>query len=178
MDIRYFPRLVTDRLLLRKLEVDDFPNLIRHANNPGIAKRIVNLPHPFGEMNAVNRMRHVVSGFKEDRHYAFVIALRDTDELVGEISLNRRGADGQGAELGYWIGEAHWGKGLASEAVGAILPYGFERLGLNHVYATCAADNEASQRVAAKNGFVERDSHGREVVFQLEASSFLSERES
>jgi RimJ/RimL family protein N-acetyltransferase len=164
-----FPVLHTARLILRKLQPEDFDALVRHANNRKISDQILNIPHPYGEPQAAMRLAHVVQGFKAGSHYAFALFLREREALIGEASLNMR-APGT-AEMGYWIGEPFWGAGYASEAVGGLLSFGFEMLGLKQIYATCYEDNPASQKVLQKNGLMQAGADGRVLRFAVERSA-------
>ena len=90
--------------------------------------------------------------------YAFFLFLRTArgEELIGGITLsNIRRRAAQFVNLGYWMGEAHAGKGYMTEAVGAVIPFCFETLGLHRIHAAFLPDNAASRRVLEKNGFRE-----------------------
>lgn len=82
-------------------------------------------------------------------------AIEVDGEAVGGIGLIP-GTDVErvGAELGYWLGERYWGRGLATASVRSILPYAFEELGLLRVFAAVFDFNPASGRVLEKAGFV------------------------
>ena len=58
------------------------------------------------------------------------------------------------AEIGYYVGEPYWGQGIASEAIGKMVQYGFEVLDIIRIYAGVFEHNKASMRVLEKNGFV------------------------
>jgi ribosomal-protein-alanine N-acetyltransferase len=146
-----FPQLFTGRLLLRKIEVDDVPCLVKYANNKKISDQVLNIPYPYQEPDAVFRISYVVQGFKNKARYVFAIIFRDTEELIGEIGLHLD-VNGKIAELGYWVGEPFWGKGIATEAIGAVLTFGFTKTELEQIYASCHVDNRASERVLEKNG--------------------------
>ncbi|MBX9926818.1 MAG: GNAT family N-acetyltransferase [Hyphomicrobiaceae bacterium] len=90
----------------------------------------------------------------EDSGYAFGIFLMPGHLLAGGISLSgvRRGVT-QSAELGYWMGTRHTGKGLMTEAVGAMTRHAFGNLGLHRVEAATLPGNTASIRVLERNGF-------------------------
>ncbi|MEO1515384.1 MAG: GNAT family N-acetyltransferase [Bacteroidota bacterium] len=165
-----FPQLYTPRLLLRKLEVEDVPSLVKEANNPKIADRILNIPHPYREPDAVFRIGYVFRGFKEKSRYVFAIIHQATDSLIGEISLHLTSQTQ--AQLGYWIGETHWKQGYASESVQTILPFGFEQLSLDLIFATCKEDNLASIAVLRKNGLQLHSTNGGIHQFRLSANSF------
>lgn len=90
--------------------------------------------------------------------YTFFVFLRQTDRemLVGGVTLsNVRRRAAQFANLGYWMGREHAGQGLMTEAVGLIVPYAFETLGLHRIHAAFLPQNAASRRVLEKNGFKE-----------------------
>ena len=126
-----------------------FPHLIKLANNKKISDQIINIPHPYQEHHAAFRMSYVVQGFKKKIRYVFSITLKGQDELIGEISLHLE--DGlHKAQLGYWVGEPFWNQGIVTEAVEAILKFGFEQLGIKLIYGTCYEDNIASQRVLSE----------------------------
>jgi RimJ/RimL family protein N-acetyltransferase len=67
----------------------------------------------------------------------------------------------QRAGLGYWLGVAHWGEGIMTEATGRVISYAFEDLHLHRVHADCFASNRASWRVLEKVGMT-REGHLRE----------------
>ncbi|HVY51290.1 MAG TPA: GNAT family protein [Devosia sp.] len=76
--------------------------------------------------------------------------------LVGGLTLsNIRRRAAQHGNLGYWMGEEFAGRGLMTEAVGAVLPFFFETLGLHRLHAAFLPHNVASRRVLEKNGFTE-----------------------
>lgn len=78
------------------------------------------------------------------------------EQLVGGITLsNIRRRAAQYANLGYWMGRDFAGQGLMTEAVGLIVPFAFETLGLHRLHAAFLPGNDASRRVLEKNGFVE-----------------------
>lgn len=84
--------------------------------------------------------------------------------LVGGLRLSniRRGVS-QAATIGYWLGLPHVGRGYMAAAVAAIIPFGFDKLGLHRLEAACLADNARSQRVLERNGF-EREGIARDYI--------------
>lgn len=90
--------------------------------------------------------------------YSFFIFLRDggREVLAGGLTLsNVRRRAAQFATLGYWMGEPFAGKGIMTEAVGVVIPFVFDTLGLHRLHAACIPTNTASRRVLEKNGFRE-----------------------
>ncbi len=104
------------------------------------------------------RLRRGQEEARKGTDYAFFIFLRERndEQLVGGITLsNIRRRAAQYVNLGYWMGQKHAGKGLMTEAVGVIVPFVFETLGLHRIHAAFLPGNEASRRVLEKNGFKE-----------------------
>jgi RimJ/RimL family protein N-acetyltransferase len=165
-----FPRLTTARLILRRLEPEDFPALVRHADNQKVTERIANMPYPYREPDAAFRLGYVMKGFKERKRFAFAIVLRAGAELIGEISINRE--DDDNAQLAYWLGEPFWGQGLMTEAVAAVLAFGFEQLPVRYIYASCHPDNPASARVLEKNGLTQRKSRDQLLAYAVTRSEY------
>ena len=148
-----FPRLNTPRLLLRAFAPADVPTLVTLANDYEVAKNTLNIPHPYREEDARQWVRITQESFQQQTGYAFALELRATGEFIGGIGLNLELRFDR-AEAGYWLGRPYWDKGLATEALGALLRFGFEELKLHKIYATHIAENPASGRVMRKNGMV------------------------
>ncbi len=87
---------------------------------------------------------------KKER-FVFAITTKEQKELIGEISLHLNQSLNQ-SEVGYWVGEEFWKQGIATEALGRILQFGFEELALQQIFATHRKENHASEKVLAKNG--------------------------
>ena len=90
--------------------------------------------------------------------FTFFIFVHDggPERLAGGLTLsNIRRRAAQFTTLGYWMGEEYAGRGLMTEAVGMVLPFVFDTLGLHRVHAAFLPDNTASRRVLEKNGFRE-----------------------
>jgi ribosomal-protein-alanine N-acetyltransferase len=153
MNIDEFPELITARLKLRRMQLSDLPSLMKYVNNPKISDQIFNIPYPYQEEDAVFRMNFVLQGFKNRERYVFAITYKDQDELIGEIGLHLDKANNHG-QFGYWLGEPFWGKGIVSEALAAILKFGFTQLELNKIYATHYPDNPASGKVMIANHMI------------------------
>lgn len=148
-----FPQLLTPRLRLRAFAPADVPPLVALAGNYEVARNTLNIPHPYGEDDARRWVQFTQENYAQQTGYAFAIELRVTGEFIGGIGLTvARRFDR--AEAGYWLGQPYWGQGLASEALGAVLRFGFAELQLNKIYATHLAENPASGRVMLKNGMV------------------------
>ncbi|MEO0873508.1 MAG: GNAT family N-acetyltransferase [Bacteroidota bacterium] len=145
-----FPILNTSRLQLRVLEEKDLPDLVRYANNRKVADRVLNIPFPYRQVDAFLRLSKVRQGFANESGFSFAIIHQAAQELVGEIGLHPLPNGTQG-QIAYWIAEPYWGQGLATEAVAAILKFGFQERQLQLIFGECKLDNAGSIRVLEKN---------------------------
>jgi RimJ/RimL family protein N-acetyltransferase len=150
------PLLQGERCLLRALCAGDAASVQRHANDPVVAKRLFDgFPHPYSMLHAQAWCgREANSG---DFGYNWgIVPEGEPATVVGCIGLRpESGWLRCNAEIGYWVGEAWWGRGLASDAVRQVVDWAFAALPeLTRVTAHIFAGNEASQHVARKCGFV------------------------
>ncbi|MBK8497801.1 MAG: GNAT family N-acetyltransferase [Flavobacteriales bacterium] len=94
----------------------------------------------------------------------WAITVKGDDVFIGLIGFWRMEKEHHLAELGYMLAHEHWGKGYISEAIGALIPFGFNTLGLHRIEAITRPENAASIRALEKNGFV-REAHFKENIF-------------
>jgi RimJ/RimL family protein N-acetyltransferase len=135
---------------IRSYRPTDAKALVRHADNPRVAENLRDrFPHPYRERDAHDWLSVAL---RQDPETNFAIAVGG--ELVGTIGL-QIGEDvyRHSAEIGYWLGEEYWGRGIATEAVRTVTEWGFENLGLVRIHALVFESNPASVRVLEKAGF-------------------------
>ena len=136
--------------VIRSYRADDLAALVRHANNPRVAENLRDrFPYPYTQRDAHDWL--AVSG-RQNPETNFAIAV--DGELVGTIGL-QLGEDVYrlSGEIGYWLGEDHWGRGIATEAVLALTDWAFSTLGLLRIHAMVFEANTASRRVLEKAGY-------------------------
>ena len=143
--------LTTERLVLRPFTQDDAPEVARLCNNERLNRRVLLLPYPYEETDARAWIGTHAERAAMGRAYTFAVTGRTVGTLYGCMGLecdatNRR------AEAGYWFGEPYWGRGYATEALGALLAFAFTTLKLHRVTAKHFGSNPASGRVMEKNG--------------------------
>jgi RimJ/RimL family protein N-acetyltransferase len=148
-----FPKLVSERLILDQINPADIPEIVSYAGNIKIVETTRTMPHPYFEEDAIAWMNSANQGFKAKNNYILAIRLKETLKLIGGIGLTLD-VENNRAELGYWLAEEFWNKGFTTEAVQAILKFGFEQLKLNKVSAVYLTTNQASGKVMQKNGMV------------------------
>lgn len=142
--------LETERLLLRRLELEDADRVEELASDYELAKTTLNVPHPYPVGSAADFIRSMWAA-EEKGLVAFAVVEKESESLIGIINIKQTLAFKRG-ELGYWIGRPFWGKGYGTEAARAMVAHGFETLGLNKVFAGAFADNPGSWRIMEKVG--------------------------
>ena len=165
----------TQRLILRPWKESDAESLYAHAKNPNVGPRAGWLPHTSVE-NSRDIIRNVLSA-----PGTYAVVLKETGEVVGSIGIMtsrsvRKSADmsDHECEIGYWIGEAYWGKGLIPEAAMALLKHAFDDLGMTAVWCGHYDGNDNSRRVQEKCGFIySHTEHDRPVPLLGEVRSEL-----
>jgi ribosomal-protein-alanine N-acetyltransferase len=146
-------KIETDRLILGRLSYQDIPKIIEYAGNEKVASTTLSIPHPYTEADAIYWINSANEGLEDSSQFTLGIRLKESNEFIGGIELQIDKAY-QKAEMGYWIAESFWNKGYASEAVGAILRFGFNATDLNKIFAAHLLENPASGRVMIKNGMI------------------------
>jgi ribosomal-protein-alanine N-acetyltransferase len=146
------PDLVTGRMVLRSLCPGDSKQIATLATDPGVSKYMLEIPHPYTEPLAQEWIAGLAAAYDTGTDVIFGISLRDSGELIGVAGLIGINTEHSRAKLGYWIGRPYWNCGFATEAVGALIDFGFRVLGLNRIYAFYMAGNPASGRVMEKCG--------------------------
>jgi RimJ/RimL family protein N-acetyltransferase len=149
MDRAHCPVLKTERLILRLPDVKDVSELVRLANNIKVAEMMTGMPHPYARQDAETFVRRVTEPNKPGCTYA--LEEKMTAAILGcaGLSLDLEGR----MQLGFWLGEPHWGRGYATEAAHALIDHAFEILNLDRLYTRCRVSNTASRRVIQKCGF-------------------------
>jgi [ribosomal protein S5]-alanine N-acetyltransferase len=138
------------RCHIRAWRTEDAPSLIHHANNPRVAENLRDrFPSPYTPADAEAWLAIVTQG---DPLLDFALVV--DEEAIGGIGL-ALGSDIErvSAEVGYWIGEAFWGRGVATDALRAFVPWAMGSFALTRLYATTFAHHHASRRVLEKAGF-------------------------
>jgi RimJ/RimL family protein N-acetyltransferase len=144
-------RFKLGKSLIRPFERGDELSLVRHANNRNVWINLRDLfPHPYTLADA-RRWIYEQSRQREPDHWAIEV----DGHAVGAIGIQpREDVNRISAEIGFWLGEEYWGRGIMTEAVGAVTHHAFRGRGFVRVFAEVFEWNEASMRVLEKNGYV------------------------
>jgi ribosomal-protein-alanine N-acetyltransferase len=147
------PILQGERCLLRALVPEDAPALVTHADNPAVARNLFDgFPQPYDLSAATAWATHEANSGSFGRVWAIVV----DGGLVGCIGLvQERGWLRCNAEIGYWVGEAFWRRGITSDAVRQVTDWAFAAVPeITRIHAPIFSWNEGSQAVVRRCGYV------------------------
>jgi RimJ/RimL family protein N-acetyltransferase len=143
-------QLAGQRCTLRPWRLDDAGSLVRHANNINVASQLRDrFPHPYTRGAALGYLKYAVSAERPTN-----LAIEVGGEAVGGVGyVPGSDVERYSAEVGYWLGEALWGKGITTEALVLLTAHCFESENLLRCFALPFAGNVASIRVLEKAGY-------------------------
>ena len=148
------------RCTLRPWRVGDETSLVRNANNRRVWHNLSRLPHPYTRQDADAWIA------RASTHVPVVdFAIVVDGDAVGGIGVELgRDVFLRSAEVGYWLGEPYWGRGIATEALRAVTEYAFATFDLCRLQAGVFEWNPASMRVLEKAGYTLEARHRRNVT--------------
>lgn len=148
----HFPTLTTERLRLRRVEPRDIEALFAIYSDAETMRYFGHEPYQSREeVEETLRLRE--EDYTARRAIRWGIALKQSDILIGNCSFHHFDEGHFRAETGYVLDRAYWGQGIMSEAVAAIISYGFGKMGLRRIEAIIDIANERSKGVLLKLGF-------------------------
>lgn len=135
---------------VRAWKKSDSASLVRHANNINVAKNLRDaFPHPYTKADASTFLKRSLASDDPTN-----LAIDVGGEAVGAVGyVPGRDVERFSAEIGYWLGEEFWGRGITTEAVQLVTDHAFAQLNFLRLFALPFADNAASIRVLEKAGY-------------------------
>lgn len=154
-------RIATPSATLRSWHEGDIPALVKYAASSRIAAMLRDgFPHPYTEADA---RRFIALAAEPSGN--LLLAIEVDGEAVGGIGIHRfSDVYRRTAEIGYWLAEPFWGRGIATDAVRAIVPVAFEQYDIVRLQAIPFSSNPASMRVLEKSGFSREAVHRQAVT--------------
>jgi RimJ/RimL family protein N-acetyltransferase len=148
--------------ILRPWQSSDKTSLIRHANNKNVSRNLRDrFPYPYTDADANAFLAVRAAPKSRDFVYAIVVG----GEAVGGIGVHpRKDVECHSAEIGYWLGEDFWGRGITTAAVRKLSQHVLRESDIYRIFATVFASNPASARVLEKAGFVREGLMSRAVL--------------
>ena len=136
---------------IRPWSLDDLSSLVRHANDRAIWQQLRDrFPSPYTDDSGRGFLSMVTS-----QPDAMVWAIEVDGHAAGGIGLERKSdVERVSAEIGYWLGQSYWNRGIVTDAVRSVTAHALHTFDLSRIFALPFADNMASQRVLEKAGYV------------------------
>lgn len=143
-------RIQVGDYMVRSYKRADAPTIAKHANNLKIAANLRNaFPNPYTLKDAKEWLR-LVRHENPERNFA----IANENEVIGGIGLIlKEDVYAKNAEIGYWLGEDFWGKGIMTGLVEAFTAWAFQNFDIMRIYASVFASNASSARVLEKAGY-------------------------
>ena len=135
---------------LRPWKITDLDSLVKHANNFKIAKNMTDqFPFPYTLAKGKAFIDFVSSVNPPN-----ILAIDIEGEAVGAVGVHQQSdIQKMNAEMGYWLSESYWGKGIMTEAIKRMADHAFKTWPINRIYARPFGNNIGSQKVLEKAGF-------------------------
>lgn len=142
----------TDRLLLRRFELDDAYDMFENwANDSEITRFLSWETHSSVEVTT-EILEKWVNEYKNNDIYNWAIELKEIGEVIGSICIVKLDEKNYSCEIGYCMSRIFWGKGIMSESLKAVINYLFSEVGINRIVAKHDTNNVASGKVMLKSG--------------------------
>ncbi|HUS79078.1 MAG TPA: GNAT family protein [Patescibacteria group bacterium] len=149
-----FPILETDRLRLRSPKDEDIPHLLKISQDEDVMIYYGVEPYK-SEEEAEKEVDWMLGIYREKKGIRWVITLKESDEYVGDVGVDKLDMKHRKGELGFKLVKKHWRRGVMTEALTRALDHVYDEMGLNRVEALVDPRNDASWALLRKIGFKE-----------------------
>ncbi len=147
----HLPTLTTERLTLRAMRVSDCYDMYEYASRTDVTRYLTWSPH--GDMEYTKEyLKYIFNHYRLGDFYDWAVVLRAEDKMIGTCGFTRFHTHHDCGEVGYVINPEYHGRGIATEAVQAVVAFGFRELSLHRIEAKFMEGNRASLRVMEKVG--------------------------
>jgi RimJ/RimL family protein N-acetyltransferase len=145
------PQLQTERLLLRRVTMDDAADLFEYGSDPEVTRYTTWEPHESIE-DSKRYLEFMLHRQRTQDVAEWGMVLKAANKLIGTCGFSQWSPYNGRAEVAYAMARPYWGQGLTTEALTAVVEFGFTRMALNRIEARCVPENVASARVMEKVG--------------------------
>jgi [ribosomal protein S5]-alanine N-acetyltransferase len=147
-----FPNLVTERLILRQLEIEDADEIFALRSSDDV-NRFLDRPKAITIDEAKQFIYKINNGINKNEGLYWAITLKNEHKLIGTICYWNISKENDRAEVGYELHPYYQGKGIMQEAILKIIDFGFEQMKLKTITAVPSGDNYKSRKLLEKNNF-------------------------
>ncbi len=163
METPICPDLETTRLLLRKLSPDDTDALFKVFSDEKTTLHVPRERHDDRSVTA-EYIRNLIHGMSEAKSLVWAVVDKQDDRVIGTVSLFFK--PDRVALIGAVLHSGYWGKGFATEALRAVIRFGFDELALIRMEGKCESSNTASEKVMQKLGMTYEGTLRKEVIIR------------
>lgn len=146
-----FPTFETERLILRKISLDDLEDIFAYGSNDKVSKYVTWDTHRTLS-DTKQFIEFVLNKYAEKQVSPWAIEYKDNGRMIGTIDFVLWNPAHQTAEIGYVLHQDYWGKGITAEAAKELIKFGFDKMDLIRIQARCFSENTGSKRVMEKIG--------------------------
>lgn len=150
--------LESDRLLLRDWMRADWKEAQVYSSDSEVCKHMIWGPNTERDTKDFIDTAIEISRIKPRRGYELAVVHREDNRVIGGCGMQIVGPTGTTAMIGYVLNREYWGRGIMTEAADLLMEFGFGKLNLHRIYATCDTENKASERIMQKLG-MRREGH-------------------
>ncbi|WP_223701624.1 GNAT family N-acetyltransferase [Sutcliffiella deserti] len=149
------PKIETERLILRRMRLVDTQSVFDNwLSDERVAENRVNAAHK-NIFQTTERVVNIVRGYDAKEFCYWAIELKASGELIGEIDLYDFDSLTDNCEVSYSIGYSWWNRGYGTEALRAVVEFGFTYMNIHKISAAHNTDNPASGKIMRKVGMVQ-----------------------
>lgn len=145
------PTLETERLLLRKITLEDAWDMHYYGSNENVSKYVTWETHK-SLSDTREFIEFVLTKYENKKIAPWGIEYKENGKLIGTIDFVSWQLKNNIAEIGYVLSQDYWGKGITTEAAKEVIKFGFENMDLVRIQARCDIENIGSARVMEKVG--------------------------
>ena len=145
------PEILTDRLILRRMTMKDAQDIFEYSRDPEVARHVLWTAQKHIS-EAKEYVRYMTKRYRDDLPSSWGIIDKESGRLVGTIGYMAFSEENASVEIGYSLARWLWGKGMATEALRAVIDYTFEAMDINRIEAQHELTNPSSGRVMEKCG--------------------------
>ncbi len=149
--LAHLPTIETERLLLRKITLNDASDMFEYACNPEVSEYTMWSAHKSIE-DTKYFLKSITKMYKRRELVDWGIVHKVEKKFIGTCGFVEWSMTHSRAEIGYALSRSYWGEGYMSEAVNAVIEFGFREMLLNRIEAKCKVSNIGSARVMEKVG--------------------------
>lgn len=149
----YMPTIQTERLRLRKLTMRDAQDIYLYSQDPLVAKYVL-WEAMTSPAEAKNYIRYMLRKYRLGEPASWGIEWTATGRIIGTIGFMWIQRENASAEVGYSLNRTFWNRGIMTEALSALIEYGFRGMNLNRIEAQHETENPASGAVMRKCGMI------------------------